>query len=112
MLDEAAKAAYGRRATALRAAIEEADARGDVTASEAAREELEALANEMARAVGLNGRDRKAASPVEHMRVNVQRRLRDAIARVTAQDEAIGRHLEKTVRTGVFCSYVPALFRR
>jgi hypothetical protein len=112
MLDEAAKAAYRRRATDLRETIEEADARGDAATSEAAREELDTLANELARAVGLGGRDRKAASAVERMRINVQRRLRDAIARISAQDAALGKHLETSVRTGAFCSYVPALIRR
>lgn len=107
MLDEAAKAAYRRRATELREKIEEAEALGAATAADAAREELEALANELARAVGLGGRDRKAASAVERMRVNVQRRLRDAIERVRAKDPAIGKHLDASVRTGAFCSYVP-----
>src|SRR5262249_41791543 len=80
MLDDAAKAAYRCRATDLREAIEDAEARGDVNASEAARDELDALGKELARAVGLGGRDRKAASAVERMRINVQRCLRDAIA--------------------------------
>jgi hypothetical protein len=108
MLDESAKAAYRRRATDLREAIDEADARGDAAASDAAREELEALANELARAVGLGGRDRKAASAVERMRVNVQRRVRDAIEHVRAKDAALGKHLDAAVRTGAFCSYAPA----
>jgi tetratricopeptide (TPR) repeat protein len=108
MLDEAAKAAYRARAADLRDALEEATARGDLGRAEKAREELDALGEELARAVGLGGRDRKAGSVVERMRVNVQRRLRDAIDRVAAQSPALGRYLDASVRTGAFCSYAPA----
>jgi non-specific serine/threonine protein kinase len=108
VLDEAAKAAYRARAADLREALDDATARGDVGRAEKARDELDALGEELARAVGLGGRDRKAGSVVERMRVNVQRRLRDAIDRVAAQSPALGRYLEASVRTGAFCSYAPA----
>jgi hypothetical protein len=108
VLDEAAKAAYRARASDLREALDEATARGDAGRAEKAREELDALGEELARAVGLGGRDRKAGSVVERMRVNVQRRLRDAIDRVAAQSPTLGRYLEASVRTGAFCSYAPA----
>jgi hypothetical protein len=107
-LDEAAKESYRRRATDLREALDEATAHGDLGRAERARAELEALGDELARAVGIGGRDRKAASDVERMRVNVQRRLRDAIERVRAQSPALGRYLDASVRTGSFCSYAPA----
>ncbi len=107
-LDEAAKASYRLRATDLRAALDEATTHGDVGRAEKARAELDLLGEELARAVGLGGRDRKAASDVERMRVNVQRRLRDALDRVRAQSPAIGRYLDASVRTGSFCSFTPA----
>jgi hypothetical protein len=107
-LDEAAKESYRRRATHLREVLDEATAHNDVGRADNAREELEALGEELARAVGLGGRDRKAASDVERMRVNVQRRLRDAIERVRAQSPTLGRYLDASVRTGSFCSYSPA----
>ena len=44
---------------------------------------------------------------VERARVNVQRRIKDAIKRLASEDESLGRYLEATVRTGTFCSYVP-----
>jgi hypothetical protein len=108
MLDATAKERYRRRATDLRAALDEAIAHGDPGREARAREELDALSEELARAVGLGGRDRKAASDVERMRVNVQRRLKDAIDRVRAQSPAVGRYLDASVRTGSFCSYAPA----
>jgi hypothetical protein len=39
--------------------------------------------------------------------VNVQRRLRDAIRRLAAEDAALGRYLDATVRTGTLCTFVP-----
>jgi hypothetical protein len=39
--------------------------------------------------------------------VNVQRRLRDAVRRIAQQDPELGRHLERSVRTGTFCRYEP-----
>jgi non-specific serine/threonine protein kinase len=107
-LDETAKASYRRRAAELRAELDEATSNADIGRVEKARAELDALGDELARAVGLGGRDRKAASDVERMRVNVQRRLRDAIERVRAQSPAVGRYLDASVRTGSFCCYAPA----
>jgi hypothetical protein len=43
----------------------------------------------------------------ERARINVQRRLRDAIRRVREQDERLGRHLELSIRTGLLCLYAP-----
>jgi tetratricopeptide (TPR) repeat protein len=108
MLDEKSKASYRRRAGDLRAALDEATAHADEGRAARVREELDALGEELARAVGLGGRDRKAASDVERMRVNVQRRLKDAIDRVRTLSPAIGRYLDASVRTGSFCSYAPA----
>jgi hypothetical protein len=44
---------------------------------------------------------------VERARVNVQRRLKDAIRRIGEQDPGLGRYLEATVRTGTYCVYQP-----
>jgi hypothetical protein len=65
------------------------------------------LADELARAVGLGGRDRRAGSASERARINVQRRIRDVLTRVAELDASLGRHLELHVKTGVFCSWEP-----
>ena len=49
----------------------------------------------------------RAGSTVERARINVQRRLRDAIGRIAAEDAALGRYLEKAIETGVFCCFRP-----
>ncbi|MBX3247687.1 MAG: AAA family ATPase [Myxococcales bacterium] len=107
ILDGRARAAYAARARALRERLEDAEERADLGASERAREELEALEAELRRALGLGGRTRAAGATVERARVNVQRRLRDATRRIGEQDPALGRHLERSLRTGVLCVYEP-----
>ncbi len=68
---------------------------------------MEAIAAELSGAVGLGGRDRKAASSAERARVNVTRAFRSALKRISDQDPGLGRYLESCVRTGAFCSYRP-----
>jgi hypothetical protein len=107
ILDDRAKQAYKRRVEELEDQLDEAERLGDRGRANRAREELEAVAEQLASAVGLGGRDRKAASNVERARVNVQRRLKDAIRRIAEYDAALGRYLDATVRTGTYCVYRP-----
>jgi hypothetical protein len=107
LLDDRAKQAYRRRVEELEDQLDEAERLGDRGRASRAREELEAVAEQLASAVGLGGRDRKAASNVERARVNVQRRLKDAIRRIAEHDAALGRYLDATVRTGTYCVYSP-----
>jgi tetratricopeptide (TPR) repeat protein len=107
ILDARAKAQYQERIQLLDDRIELARSLGDERGVAKARSELDAVAEQLARAVGLGGRDRRAASNVERARINVQRRLKDTIAVVSAQDAALGRYLQATVNTGTFCSFIP-----
>jgi non-specific serine/threonine protein kinase len=107
LLDERAKQQYRARVGELRSELDEASAHNDLGRAERLRAELDALSRELARAVGLGGRDRRAASHAERARINVQRRLRDVIRRVEEQDPVLGEHLDRSLRTGVFCRYEP-----
>lgn len=40
-------------------------------------------------------------------RINVQRRIRDAVERLREQDAALGRTLDAAIKTGIYCSYAP-----
>jgi predicted ATPase len=107
MLDERSRREYRRRLESLRAELEEAEGLNDLAAAEAAREEIEQLSAELARAFGLGGRARRAGSNVERARVNVQRRLKHALERIARECPSAGKHLDWAVRTGSFCSYRP-----
>jgi len=106
-LDAQAKAEYRARLEDLRADIEEAEAFNDPERAARAREEMEFIGQELSSAVGLGGRDRRAASAAERARVNVTRALKREIRRIADQDERLGRELSTTVRTGTFCAYEP-----
>jgi tetratricopeptide (TPR) repeat protein len=107
LLDATAKAAYQARLGELRAELEEAEGFNDPARAARARQEMEFLVAELARAVGLGGRDRRAASHAERARLNVSRAIRAAMAHLAEANPALGRHLSATVRTGRYCAYTP-----
>ena len=57
--------------------------------------------------MGLGGRPRPAASATERARVNVQRRLKDAVARVSEADAELGARLAGAIHTGTYCCFRP-----
>ena len=108
VIDPEARAAYRRRLEDLVSEVEEAEAWGDSERTARAREEMDFLSRELAAAVGLGGRDRRAASPVERFRISVTKAIRTAIARIRTGHPDLGTHLDRAVRTGTFCSYRPS----
>lgn len=107
LADARARTAYRRRVEALRAEVDEALAAGALERAEAGQAELDELVRELARAFGLGGRDRRAASAAERARLNVTRALRGAIARVAEALPEAGAALDRHVRTGTYCCYSP-----
>jgi len=107
LLDARAKSAYRARLTTLRDDLEEAELRGADDTASSISAEIDALTAELARAVGLGGRDRRAASAVEKARLNVTRAVRTTIARIAEAFPPLGEHLSTAVRTGVYCAYEP-----
>ncbi len=106
-LDEQAKAAYRTRVEELHEELEQARDWADDERAARAQEELDFITREMARAVGLGGRDRPTASAAERARQSVGRAVRKAVGRIAAALPELGAHLERTVSTGAFCSYRP-----
>ncbi|HEX8935533.1 MAG TPA: hypothetical protein VF788_15360, partial [Pseudonocardiaceae bacterium] len=109
LLDPAAKAAYRARIEDLRQDVEEAEEHHDLERAARARAEMDFIVAELASAMGLGGRDRKAASPGERARSAVSKSLRTCLKRIENAHPALGAHLATAVRTGYFCSYKPEL---
>lgn len=107
VLDARAKSQYKQRLDELRVEVEEAEDFNDVERAARAREEMEALVQQLAGAVGLGGRSRKLGSPAERARVNVTKTIKEAMRRVGEADPTLGQHLSTTIRTGAFCAYTP-----
>jgi hypothetical protein len=107
VLDPQAKTEYRRRLAELEDELQEAEAWSDPERTALAKEERDFLTRELAGAMGLGGRDRKAASDAEHARINVTKAIRSALTRIGKNSPALGLHLDRTIRTGTFCSYIP-----
>lgn len=107
LLDPQAKAAYRRRLLDLRDELQQAEDWGDAERAAKARYEIDALTEELARSVGLGGRDRVAGSASERARVNVTKAIKGALARIGEHDASLGQLLRSSIRTGTFCSFNP-----
>jgi predicted ATPase len=107
MLDEQAKSAYRRRLSDLREELEEAKEAGNVERAEQAEQEIDALTRELSRAVGLGGRNRKAASASERARQSITKTIKTVLERIAQSDAALGDIFARCIRTGTFCSYQP-----
>src|SRR5262245_39060465 len=107
LLDATARNAYKRRLADLEAELDEAQRFNDAGRVARARHEAEFLTGELARAVGLGGRSRRASAASERARVNVTKVLGRTIEKIAAGSPALGQHLSAAVRRGLYCSYAP-----
>jgi tetratricopeptide (TPR) repeat protein len=107
ILDEQAKTAYRARLRELEEELAEATSWADPVRAARARQEMQFLADELAAAVGLGGRDRRAGSAAERARVNITKAVKIALARIRAHSPALADHLDATIHTGTFCCYTP-----
>ncbi|HEX6236709.1 MAG TPA: hypothetical protein VFZ68_05925 [Acidimicrobiales bacterium] len=107
LLDARAKDAYRRRLAEIDEDIAEAEAFGDDERVARATVDREFLVRELARAVGLGGRDRRAGDDSERARVSVTRAIRHALGRISEHHPQLGEHLDHAVHTGTYCAYRP-----
>lgn len=106
-LDEEAKTAYRRRLAELREELQAAKTLGRIARAEAAEQEIDALVAELARATGLRGRDRRAASATERARQNVTRTIKSAVNKIAEHLPELGHHLARCIKRGTYCCYTP-----
>src|SRR5712664_2072871 len=107
MLDEQAKIAYRRRLSELREELEEAKQVGNIERAGSAEQEIDALTSELSRAVGLGGRNRRAASASERARQSIGKTIKSVLERIAQSDAALGDILSRCIKTGTVCSYQP-----
>ena len=99
------RSAYRRRLAEIDDDIDQARAAGDGERAAQADAERDFLIRELAGAVGLGGRDRRAASASERARAGVTRAVRQAITRIADHHAQLGEHLDHAIRTGTYCAY-------
>ena len=107
ILDSKAKTEYKLRLDDLRSDLEEAERFADDYRAAKVRAEIDLLAQQLAAAVGLGGRDRRASSDSERARSAVTKRIKEAINRIGTAIPTLARHLSAQVKTGYYCSYNP-----
>ncbi|MGA7882227.1 MAG: hypothetical protein WCD63_15295 [Terrimicrobiaceae bacterium] len=107
VIDEQARRAYRARLREIEAELAEAATANDPGRAEPLEEEKERLLDEMRKAIGLGGRDRKMGDSSERARSAVTWRIRHAIKKLEVVHPALARHLRVSLKTGVFCSYEP-----
>jgi tetratricopeptide (TPR) repeat protein len=105
LLDQRAREDYRRRLSEIESGADEAEAQNDAGRVERANAERAALIGELARASGLNGRDRGELSDAERARLVVTKRIKSAIQLLRKLDPNLGRHLDQRVHTGYVCVY-------
>ncbi len=108
VLDRRALSAYRCRVEELQGELKEAESINDSGRAATARAEIDFVTSELSRGLGLRGRQRTAASPIERARQNVTRRIKVTLRKISQNDPSLGRYLATTVRTGTFCSYEPS----
>ncbi len=109
LLDDEARAKYRDRLADLRDTLTEAESFGDADRAARVRAEIDFLGAELGRAVGLGGRGRRAGAAAERARSAVQRRIKNALVRITDMAPDLGSALARSVRTGNFCEYRPEI---
>jgi len=107
VLDARARDEYQQRLNELRAELSEASGFNDLGRQQRLAEEVDALTSELSRGFGLGGRARRSGSAVERARINVRRRITLALRRIRAASPELGEHLDRCVRTGIYCVYTP-----
>jgi hypothetical protein len=107
VLDHQARRAYRARIVDLEQDVAEAEEMGDPERAARARAERDLLIDELARALGLGGRARPTTDTGERARQAVRARIRDTIRKLERVHPKLGRHLERSTRTGYFCRYEP-----
>ena len=107
VLDDQAKADYKRRINELRHELEEAEPVNDAQRETEIENELQAICDNLASAVGLGGRDRKISSDAERARSAVTKCIKKAIQKIGEAIPLLGYHFAATIKTGYFCSYNP-----
>ena len=107
VFDEKAKTTYQRRIQYLQQEMEEAKALADNQLLEKLQEEYDRIVDHLARAIGMGGKARKVTGTIEKCRTAVTWRIRSAVKKIAEVHPALGKHLEASIKTGIFCEYSP-----
>ena len=106
-LDAQAKREYQRRLHELNESLEDQRERGNHERADQIEGEVEFLTRTIERASGLGGRQRRTGSNAERARLSVTSAIKTAFEKISEQDKELWNFLDRSIRTGSFCRYVP-----
>lgn len=106
VVDARARNAYQSRIVDLQDEVEEAERFGDTARAARAREEQTFIARELASTYGIR-RARTASDAVEKARKAVTFRIRWSASKIKGAHPVLGRHLARSLKTGIYCTYLP-----
>jgi hypothetical protein len=106
-IDRQALLQYRERLRELDHEIDEAEEYADLERLDHLRREREFLLAEVSASLDLSGQPRSERGDGERARKAVEMRISSAIKRIAAVDESLARHLNRSIRTGLACSYEP-----
>lgn len=105
--DARAIADYRSRLADIRLDLEDPVIQTDVGRMERLQSERFAIEEHLLRNAGIVGARRCSDPNAERARINVKNAISAAVQRMFVANESLGRHLDYSIRTGRFCSYVP-----
>lgn len=106
-LDDDARRAYRRRLEELEVDLVDAADRFDDVRLARLEHERDLLIAEIAGAYGLGGQPRSTGASAERARKAVGMRIATAVKAIAAVHPQLGRHLDRSLVTGRYCSYRP-----
>jgi tetratricopeptide (TPR) repeat protein len=106
-LDAQARREYRQRLAELRDELSEAEQFNDLARATKLRLEIELLGQQLAAALDLHGRDRKAGAASERGRLMVTKRIKSVLKTLDRLHPPLAHHLRACVKTGYCCVYTP-----
>ncbi|MBK7871915.1 MAG: hypothetical protein IPJ74_15170 [Saprospiraceae bacterium] len=73
----------------------------------ALQEEYDQLLDHLSKSLGLGGKTRKVSDSIDKTRSAVTWRIRSAVKKIAEVHLPLSKHLEISIKTGVFCEYAP-----
>ena len=107
VLDSKARDSYKKRIIDIQQQISEAESSFNSDLINQLQEEYDQLIDHLSGAIGLGGKARKVNNTIDKARSTVTWRIRNAIKKITEFDPTLGKHLQNSIKTGVFCEYTP-----
>lgn len=107
LIDATARRRYEERIRELQDEIDGAELDNDYARAYRHQVELDQLVDHLSAAVGHGGRRRRASDTTERARSAVTHRIRGSIRQLERLHPALGRHLDRSIITGLRCRYRP-----